>query len=70
MSKRKTRHMLVKKVVTGRVGAIVYFNKETNKGWWLPGEFDREDYEVIRNNESGTTIDIEYLRELPGIWVV
>ena len=70
MSKRKTRHMLVKKVVTCDMDSIIYFNKETQKGFWLDGGFVREDYDDIRLGNSGVPIDIEYLRELPGIWVV
>ena len=75
MSKRKTRHMLVKKVVNGGSDTIIYFNKETKKGWWLGGvdslsdDFCRKDYNEVSMGE-GVPLSLSYLRELPGTWVV
>ena len=78
MSKRKTRHMLVKKVVNGGSDTIIYFNKETKKGWWLGGEgsllgdaFCRGDYNEVSMGE-GTPLTLSHseLRDMPGTWVV
>ena len=71
MSKRKTRHMLVKKVVNGGSDTIIYFNKETQKGWWLGGaDFCRGDYNEVSLLGEGVPFSLSDFRDIPGTWVV
>lgn len=65
MSKRKTNHMIVKRVTT-MVGGIIYINKNTGRYHWNNDNFSRDIYNAVAYRGEGVAENINIVLKAPG----